>query len=81
MSWWRVRCNETTIGSEPSSNTRSVKSSVWADRGPMGLLAWAIPFTGPFGLEEPVPGLSGPISRDFSALMSSDRGPAFFHGA
>ena len=42
---------------------------------------WVLPFVLLFALEALLPGLTGPIARDFAALMDSGRGAAFFHGA
>jgi membrane protease YdiL (CAAX protease family) len=42
---------------------------------------WTLPFLVLLGLEELVPGFTGPVPRDFTAFLSADRGEAFFHGA
>jgi membrane protease YdiL (CAAX protease family) len=42
---------------------------------------WVLPFVVLFALGELLPGFSGPISRDFAALMDSGRGEVFFRGA
>ena len=44
-----------------------------------GRVWWLVlPFVILFGLEQALPGLTGPATRDFAALMDSGRGAAFF---
>jgi len=42
---------------------------------------WVLPFVVLSALEALLPGLTGPIPRDFAAFLGDDRGQAFFHGA
>jgi membrane protease YdiL (CAAX protease family) len=42
---------------------------------------WVLPFLVLFGLEQVLPGITGPVSRDFGEFLGSDRGQEFFQGA
>ncbi len=42
---------------------------------------WVLPFLVLFGLEQVLPGITGPVSRDFGEFLGSDRGEEFFRGA
>ena len=42
---------------------------------------WVLPFVVIFGLEQVLPGITGPASRDFGPFLDSARGEAFFRGA
>jgi membrane protease YdiL (CAAX protease family) len=41
---------------------------------------WVLPFLLLFGLEEALPGITGPVSRDFGEFLDSDRAEEFFRG-
>jgi CAAX protease family protein len=41
---------------------------------------WVLPFLVLFGLEELLPGITGPLPRDFAEFLDSDRAEEFFRG-
>jgi membrane protease YdiL (CAAX protease family) len=43
--------------------------------------AWVLPFLALFAVEQVLPGIPGPFSRDFGEFLDSDRGEEFFRGA
>jgi membrane protease YdiL (CAAX protease family) len=42
---------------------------------------WVLPFLALFAVEQVLPGIPGPFSRDFGEFLDSDRGEEFFRGA
>ena len=42
---------------------------------------WVLPFVVLFALEESLPGITGPVSRDLGRFLGNDRGEEFFRGA
>jgi membrane protease YdiL (CAAX protease family) len=42
---------------------------------------WLVPFIFIFGLEQAIPGISGPTARDFAEFLDTDAGKEFFQGA
>jgi membrane protease YdiL (CAAX protease family) len=42
---------------------------------------WVLPFLVLFAVEQVLPGIPGPFSRDFGEFLDSDRGEEFFRGA
>jgi len=42
---------------------------------------WVLPFLVLFAVEQALPGITGPFSRDFGEFLDSDRGEEFFRGA
>jgi membrane protease YdiL (CAAX protease family) len=42
---------------------------------------WVLPFLLLFALEEALPGITGPLTRDLGRFLENDRGEAFFSGA
>ncbi len=66
-----------------------VREALWlqAPRNPrsgrMGGRVWwlVLPFILLFALEQFVPGIAGPVTRDFGVFLEADRGQEFFRGA
>jgi uncharacterized protein len=42
---------------------------------------WVLPFLVLFYIEELLPGINGPLPRDFGRFLDSDRAEVFFRGA
>jgi membrane protease YdiL (CAAX protease family) len=71
LQWARVR-QALWLQAPRDPRTRRVGGRAWW---------WVLPFIVLFALKQTLPKLTGPLPRDFGALMASDRGQTFFHSA
>jgi CAAX protease family protein len=70
LRWARVR-EALWLRAPRDPRTGRVGGRVWL---------WVLPFLVLFGLEEALPGITGPVSRDFGEFLDSDRAEEFFRG-
>ena len=71
LRWPRVR-NALWLRAPRDPRTGRVGGKVWL---------WVLPFVLVFALEQALPGIAGPLQRDFGRFVGDDRGKAFFQGA
>jgi uncharacterized protein len=71
LRWSRVR-DALWLRSPRDPRTGRVGGRVWL---------WLLPFLVLFYLEELLPGIEGPLPRDFGRFLDTDRAERFFHGA
>jgi membrane protease YdiL (CAAX protease family) len=71
LEWSRVR-DALWLRAPRDPKTGRVGGRVWW---------WALLFVVLFGLLQTAPGIKGPLPRDFSRVLNTDRGEAFFSGA
>lgn len=71
LQWPRVR-DALWLRAPRDPKSRRVGGRVWW---------WLLPFMVLFALEQALPGISGPTSRDFTEFLDSSGGKEFFHGA
>jgi membrane protease YdiL (CAAX protease family) len=71
LRWSRVR-EALWLRSPRDPRTGRVGGRVWL---------WVLPFLVLFALEQVLPGITGPLPRDFGRFLGNDRGEDFFHGA
>jgi membrane protease YdiL (CAAX protease family) len=71
LRWSRVR-DALWLRAPRDPRTGRVGGRVWL---------WLLPFLVLFYLEELVPGITGPLPRDFGGFLDSDRAEVLFHGA
>jgi membrane protease YdiL (CAAX protease family) len=71
LRWSRVRA-ALWLRAPRDPKTARVGGRVWW---------WVLPFLVLFGLEQVLPGITGPVSKDFGEFLGSDRGEEFFRGA
>jgi uncharacterized protein len=71
LRWSRVR-NALWLRAPRDPRSGRVGGRVWW---------WLLPFILVFALEQALPGITGPLQRDFSRFVGDDRGKAFFEGA
>jgi membrane protease YdiL (CAAX protease family) len=71
LRWSRVR-NALWLRAPRDPRSGRVGGRVWL---------WVLPFVVVFALEQALPGIAGPLQRDFGRFLGDDRGKAFFEGA
>ena len=71
LEWSRVR-EALWLRAPRDPRTGRVGGRVWW---------WVLPFVVLFALEESLPGITGPVSRDLGRFLGNDRGEEFFRGA
>jgi membrane protease YdiL (CAAX protease family) len=71
LRWSRVR-NALWLRAPRDPRSGRVGGRVWW---------WLLPFIVVFALEQALPGITGPLPRDFGRFLGNDRGEDFFQGA